>query len=204
LDGHTNISLKNSQILLMPTDEQPVGQPPRAEIKDDGTFSLSASPGHWRIRVNGAAGYIKSITAGEQAVSPGAVEIGTAPVSLKIVYGTKNAQVDATVSGLPANPGAVYGILWSSDLDVQQNVQASPQGPTQFNFNVPPGKYYVCATTSIQPLSDRAFRNALASHCSSIEVAEGSSHSSVQVPFLPIEDLKRVAEGLEADGAGAF
>lgn len=203
-DGETNVSLKNLQIFVMTTDEQPVAPMPRVEVQEDGTFSLSVPPGHYRLRVNGAAGYIKSMTAGDQEVSPGSLEIGAAPVSLKIVFGTKNAQVDATVQSLPANGGPVYGALWSPDLDFQQNVQAMPPAPARFNFSVPPGKYYICATAATQPvMSDRAFRNALASHCSTIEVTEGG-HSSVQIPFLPIEDLKRVAESLDADGSAAF
>lgn len=204
IDGDVNISLKNLQILLNPVDEPIAAPPPQAGVQSDGTFTTSALPGRWRLRLNGAPGYVKSITVGDQEISGATFKVGSAPVSLKVVIGTKTAQVDAAISGIPASGNPVFALIWSPDTGFQQGVPAPPQGPP--SFHLPPGKYFACATQVAQPfmvLQDRGLKNALAKECSAIEVAEGS-RTSVQIPLIAAEDLKRLSDSLDADDSAAF
>lgn len=204
IDGDANISLKNLQILLNPVDEPINAPPPQAGVQSDGTFTTSAPPGNWRLRINGAPGYMKSMTVGDQEISGATFEVGSAPVSLKVVIGTKTAQIDATVAGLPTNASPVFVIIWSPDNEFQQGLPAPPQGPP--SFHLPPGKYFACAMQVAQPfvvLQDRSLKNALAKRCSTIEVSE-SAHTSMQIPFIPTDDVKRLADSLDSDDSPGF
>src|SRR5581483_6936464 len=129
--------------------------------------------GRWRLRINGAPGYVKSMTVGDQEISGNTFEVGSSPVSLKLVIGTKTTQVDAAISGPPSNGNPLFALIWSLDTEFQQAVPAPPQGPP--SFHLPPGKYFTCAVQVAQPfmvLLDRGLKNALAKQCSALEVSE--------------------------------
>ena len=129
IDGDLQFPFKNLRVLMNPLDGQSLGAPPQAELQSDGTFVINASPGHWRLQVNGAPGYVKSVTLGDQEVSAAEIEIGLAPAALKIVIGTKNAQVDATITALPADANAVSGMVWSAGgSEFQQSFSINAQG----------------------------------------------------------------------------
>jgi hypothetical protein len=149
--------------------------------------------------VDGAPGYVKSVTLGDQEVSAASLEIGAAPGTLKIILSTKYSQVDATVAASPADAQQVYGMLWSpTNGDLQQSMPANPQG--SMTFNVPPGRYIACAT-AVQPFSwlqNRDLKKALEGQCQSVEVpAEGRAR--VQMPFVPAGEIKQLVDRLEAD-----
>jgi hypothetical protein len=204
LDGDTKTPFKNLRVNMFPLDGQPIGPPLQAEVQSDGTFMISPSPGHWRLQVNGAPGYLKSVTLGDQEVSAASLEIGSAPGVLKIVIGTKNTQVDATVIGVPADAQSVSGMVWSAaGTDVQQSFTVN--GPASSPLNLPPGRYYACAIAAGQPwmlIGNRDFRKAIERHCQSVDVP-ADSRISIQVPFIGADEIKRLAESLEADDAPA-
>jgi hypothetical protein len=199
IEGDPKPPLKNLHVALLQLDTQPFGPPPQAEVQSDGSFVTSASPGRWRLQVNGAPGYVKSVTLGDQEVSAASLEIGAAPGTLKIILSTKYSQVDATVAASPADAQQVYGMLWSpTNGDLQQSMPANPQG--SMTFNVPPGRYIACAT-AVQPFSwlqNRDLKKALEGQCQSVEVpAEGRAR--VQMPFVPAGEIKQLVDRLEAD-----
>ena len=47
-------------------------------------------------------------------------------------------------------------------------------------------------------LQNRDFRKALEGHCQALEVSEGDS-TSIQIPFVPADEVKRLADSLDAD-----
>ncbi|HLK46497.1 MAG TPA: carboxypeptidase regulatory-like domain-containing protein, partial [Bryobacteraceae bacterium] len=114
LEGEGKVDFKNLRVAMFPLEERPIGPPPEAEVQSDGSFTIHAQPGRWRLQVNGVPGYLKSATLGDQEIAPASFEIGSAPAALKIVISTKNTQVDVTVAGIPAGGLPVSAVLWSA------------------------------------------------------------------------------------------
>lgn len=113
-------------------------------MQSDGAFVINASPGHWCLQVNGAPAYLKTVALGDQEVSATDIEIGPAAAALKIVIGTKNAQVGGTIAALPAETNGVSGMVWSADgSEFQQSFPVDAQGKA--TLSLPPGRYHaVC------------------------------------------------------------
>ena len=199
IDGDPQVPFNNMRIMMNPLDGQALGPLPQAEVHSDGSFVINASPGHWRLQVNGAPGYVKSVMLGDQEVSATDLEIGPAPAALKIVIGTKNAQVEATITALPAGANAVSGMVWSAGgSEFQQSFGVNAQGKAM--LSLPPGRYHACAIAVAQPsvLLNRQFRKVLEGHCQAVEVSEGD-RTSIQIPFVPADEAKRLADSLDAD-----
>lgn len=202
IEGDIKVPVNSLKVMMNPLDGQLImGPPPRTDVQSDGTFTLnSVSPGRWRLVVNGAPGYLKSVTRGDQEVSPGSLEIGPAAAPLKIVISTKFAQIDAAISVPPSSPTPLFGLLWPARSDSgfpEQTFGINPQGHSV--LTVPPGRYYACAAAIAQPwmiMQNRALRKALESRCEAVDVPEGG-RASAQMPLISAEDLKRLAEELE-------
>jgi hypothetical protein len=187
---------------LNPVDPRPMrGAQPQAEVQPDGTFTLnSVMPGHWRLNVGLPGIYLKSVKQGDQDVTPWDIETGSSPVQLKVVLGTKFAQIEASLSGAqPADSASISGFLWTENGDpqYQQNIGLTPQTPAK--VSVPPGKYHVCAVAVAQPwmlMQNHALRKALESHCETVEASEGET-ARVQIPVIPAADLKQLLDKIE-------
>ena len=200
IDGDSTIPLKNFHVMLNPLDGQEMTEPrPGAEVQTDGTFTInSALPGHWRLALGGP-GYLKSVRQGDQEVDPENFEVGSSGgAPLKIVMGTKFAQMEATLPAASSGNEPVFAMLWASNRsNFQQGMQVNPQGRTA--IQVPPGKYYVCAVSAVQPwslLQNRALRKELESRCESVDAPEGG-RASVQLSLIPATDLKKLIEKLD-------
>ncbi len=200
-DGDAPLPMNTLKLRLSPLDPQtPTGRPPQADVQSDGSFSvISVVPGHWRLHVDGGATYLKSVTSGNQAVSPNNLELGASAVSLKIVLGTKFGQIDGTFSDTASNAEPISGFVWSADESIGVRILAfNNRQPQQFT-NLPPGKYYGCAIATGQPgflLNDYGLRKALESHCAATELAEGE-HATMQMPLISSTELERLIEELE-------
>jgi Carboxypeptidase regulatory-like domain len=203
IEGDVKVAMNSMHVMVQSLDPWPMGAPPpQAEVHSDGTFTLnSVVPGHRRLVVDGGPGYVKSVTYGDQEVSPVDFEIGgSAGGSLKIVMGTKFAQVDAALSSPPPDSGPVFAIFWpaNGDFTHQQNVGLSPQAHALL-ANIPPGKYYGCAMAVAQPwmiVQNHALLKALESTCEAVDVVEGG-RTSVQLRLISAQDLKRFIEKLD-------
>jgi hypothetical protein len=203
IEGDVKVPMNNLRVMVQPSDRQPIMRPPPpAEVQSDGTFTLnSVVPGHWRLVVNGAPGYLKSVTRGDQEVSPIDLEIGAAAAGpLKIVMSTKFAQIDATVSTPTSGVEQLFAIFWPANGDptFRQNLALDPQGRTTLR-NIPPGRYFGCAVAVAQPwalMGNRALLKALESPCEALDIVEGD-HASVQLRFVSAQDLKRLVEKLD-------
>ena len=201
IDGEVKTPVHNLHVTMNSLDGQQIGgPPPQAEVQADGTFTInSVPPGHWRLYVNGAPGYLKSVTQGDQEISAENFEVGTSGgAPLKIVIGTKFAQVEATLAASSSSTDPVSAIIWRSSGDprFQQNFSLNTQGST---ISIAPGHYYACAFAVAQPwmlLQNRALRKELESRCESVDAPEGG-RVSVLLPLIPAADLKRLVEKLD-------
>jgi hypothetical protein len=201
IEGDTKVAMSSLRVMMNPLENRPMmGPPPQAEVQSDGTFVIrSIMPGRWRLMLSGAPGYLKSVRQGDQEVSPWDFEVGPSGGQLKVVIGTKFAQVEASLPAAPSGSEPVSAILWaaSGDPNFAQNIGMSPQGPSK--ISVPPGKYYACAFAVAQPwmlTQNRALRKALESHCETVEASEEGT-ARVQVPLIPAADLKQLLEKIE-------
>jgi hypothetical protein len=197
----TKTPMNNVRLMLNPLDGRGMmGPQPQTEVQSDGTFIFnSVMPGHWRLFVNGAPGYVKSVKQGDQEASPWDLEIGSSAVQLKVVVGTKYTRVEAGLSGSAAGSEPISAILWpaNGDPSYQQNFGMSSQTPT--TINVPPGRYYACAFAGTQPwmqMQNGALRKALESRCETVDAPEGGS-ASVQLPLIPAADLQQLLEKID-------
>jgi hypothetical protein len=200
-EGDAKTPMNSLHIAMIPLESRPMmGRQPQAEIQGDGTFAInSIMPGHWRLNVNGAPGYVKSVRQGDQEVTPWDFETGTSAVQLKVVVSTKFAQVEATLATPAAAGEPVSAMLWaaSGDPNFVQNIGVTAQGPA--TISVPPGKYYACALAAAQPwmlIQNRALRKGLESHCTTVDVPEAGK-ASVQLPLVSASDLKQLLEKIE-------
>lgn len=202
IEGEVKLPMSNLQVTMQPLNSRPIMQPPpQVQVQNDGTFTLnSVLPGRWRLAVNGAPGYLKSVTQGDHELSPVDFEVAPSVSSpLKIVIGTKFVQVDATVFTPPSATDPVFAILWAADGDPnrRQTGTVSPQGLSA--LNAPPGKYFGCAVAGAQPwrlMQSRALLKILESACQAVDLVEGD-RTRVLLPLISTEDLKRLAEKLE-------
>ena len=201
IEGDVKVQMNAARVMINPLEGRPMmGPQPQAAVQSDGTFILnSVMPGHWRLHVNGAPGYVKSVKQGDQDVTPWDLEIGTSPVQLKIVIGTKFAQVEASLSAPAPGIEPISAVLWPANGDpgFQQTLGMNPQSPT--TISLPPGRYYVCAFATAQPwmvMQNGALRKALESHCETVDAAEGGA-ARAQVPLIPAADLQQLAEKID-------
>ncbi|MBZ5577711.1 MAG: carboxypeptidase regulatory-like domain-containing protein [Acidobacteriia bacterium] len=189
-------------VMLTPLDDQFGGPPLPAQVQSDGTFVVTAPPGRWQVRVNGAPGYVKSVKLGDQEVPPDDLETGAAPAALQIVMSTKFAPIEGTVSGVPAGSGMVSGMLWpAASFGSQQFFGMNPQGSV--TLSVPPGRYYACAVAITQPsmlIQNPALLKALEGRCATVEAVAGD-RATFTMKVISADELKRVQDSLDSDPA---
>jgi Carboxypeptidase regulatory-like domain len=201
IESDTKVPMSNLRVMINPLQGTFMMAPlPPAELQSDGTFIFnSVPPGHFRLNLNGAPGYVKSITQGDREVSAWNLDIGSAGAQLKIVVGTKFATIEAGLAAPSSGTETVSAIVWpvAGDPAFQQNIGVVSQSPS--SISVPPGKYYVCAFASAQPwalLQNFALRKALESRCETVDAPEGGK-ARVQLSVIPASDLKQMLEKLD-------
>jgi hypothetical protein len=202
IEGDTPKTPQNiMQVMMNPIEVRAMmGTTPQAEVQSDGTFILSSvMPGRWRLFVNGAPGYVKSVIQGDQEVPPWDLEIGLSAAHLKVVVGTKYTRVEAQLSAPAAGSEPISAIIWRANGDptFQHNLGMISQTPS--TISVPPGRYYACAFATPQAwtlMQNGALRKALESRCETVDAPEGGS-VRVQVPLIPAADLKQLLEKID-------
>jgi hypothetical protein len=201
IEGDTNLPMTSGEIGMFPIDGRQLTQrPPQSKLQSDGTFVInSVTPGRWRLFLIGVQGYIKSVQQGGQEANPWDLEIGSSPSQLKILVGTKFAQLEATLSASTEGAGQIAVMLWSAggDPSFQRSFSLSARNST--TLNVPPSKYHACAFAIAQPwvlMQNHTLRSALESHCETVDAPEGGT-ARVQLPVIPAADLKQILEKIE-------
>ena len=199
IEGAGKMPLNIAHVRMAPLDRQPM-QPPAAQVQSDGTFVLgSIIPGRWRLFLEGVPGYTKSVRLGDQDVSAWDFETGPSAIQMKVVAGTKFAQLDASLSSPADGNEQVSGVMWRANGDpgFQQNFGLNAQSGT--TIRVPPGRYYACAFVAAQPwmlMQNVAMRKALEGVCEIVDARE-DEHTQVKIPVIPAADLKQIVEKIE-------
>jgi hypothetical protein len=197
--------LENLRVSLTPVDSDILGQSPNAKVDKDGTFSLSAVlAGRWRLDLAGLNGYVKSLSLGGQEVSPNAFDVlPGANGAMRIVVGTKMAQVEGTVSGSQSN--AAYDplvIMASEDADgtTQAQVRTMPIQNGRFSFAaLAPGHYrlYAVAAAAAGALQQNPrVLKAMETRGTRVELAAGG-RATVQVEIISMEELRQTFQEIE-------
>ena len=204
VEGDAKLQPGQARVAFQPLDRRAgMFQASPAEVKSDGTFTInSVLPGRWRMFVTGIPGRLKSVTQGDQELSPYDFEVGQyGGVPLKIVVSTLMAQVEATIPNQSANGETeqVIVLIWhaNGDPNLRQTVGIGQQG--HLTFQVTPGKYFACAVSDSQPwmlLQTRALRKALEGVCQAVDVPE-TGRTSLQLAVISAQDLKRLRDRLE-------
>ena len=207
LDNDLKAPFESIHVMLNSADGSQYGMPSNSQVQKDGTFLLTGFlPGRWRLNVNGAPGFIKSISLNDQPVVGPVLDLPRGVAGpLKIVLSNSFAQLDGTVSDVAAEASPVWGLLWPSDAQMQRaGLARSFQVDAGRHFTmggIAPGQYRACAIATGEPwlvLQNPRMLKAIESRCTAIEIAAGE-HKAVQIPFLPVKDLQNLAEAAEND-----
>jgi len=210
IGGDPPPALENLQVRLSPLDPDFTGQWPNAKVEKDGTFSLAGvMPGRWRLTVDGLPGYVKSLSLGDQQVSP--YDFNVAPGAsgtLRVMVSTKTAKVDGAVSGFRPEAIAVSGFrpavnnVWVI-LMPEDPARASAARVWNVNSDghfevggVEPGAYRLYAVFGVEPWAlqqNTQILKAFEGRGTRVDLEE-DGRATAQVEIIPAEDLKRALQ----------
>jgi len=200
-DDHT--PLENAQISLAPIDGPYFTPQPSAQLDKDGAFALSGVlPGRWRLIVS-VPGFVKSVSLAGEPVSPYRIQIGAGAAGpLRIVMGSKLADVRVEVAGAAADR-EISAVIFPEDSDrlgagLERAGSAMGTGRIEFGA-MPPGRYRVFAIDSPNPwpiLQRPDWLKALESRSAAIDVPEGG-RAGTTVETIPRDELIRALENPE-------
>jgi len=203
-DSDDHPPLENGQISLAPMDGPFFFMPqPHAQLEKDGAFTLTGVlPGRWRLIVS-VPGFAKSVSLGGQPVSPDGFQIAAAAAGpLRIVMGSKLADVHVEVAGA-APDRQISAVIFPEDsnrLGAGLERAGSAMGTGRIEFGaMPPGRYRVFAIDSPNPwpiLQRPDWLKALESHSAAVDVPEGGRVSTT-VETIPRDELRRALEDNE-------
>ena len=199
-DSDDHPPLENGQISLAPMDGPFFVPQPRAQLDKDGAFTLTGVlPGRWRLIVS-VPGFAKSVSLAGQPVSPDGFQVGAGAAGpLRIVMGSKLADVHVEVAGA-APDRQVSAVIFPEDSDrlgagLERAGSAMGTGRIEFGA-MPPGRYRVFAIDSPNPwpiLQRPDWLKALESRSAAIDVPEGGRVSTT-VETIPRDELMRALE----------
>jgi Carboxypeptidase regulatory-like domain len=196
-DAETPVQMENLQINLFPGEPQNYPwQQQMPKVQKDGTFTIAGVlPGRWRFFVAGLPGYLKSTMWNDEELPGADLDVGSSGGKLKIVFGTKWAQLDGSVTGDASADEMLNVLVWTDDISQQQtgNRTANVDDKRHFEMgNMAPGKYHGCAVADPQPwmlIQNEVALKKLAGRCEAFELAEGGK-STVQLPVVSGADLE--------------
>src|ERR1017187_2570341 len=199
-DSDDHPPLENGQISLAPMDGPFFVPQPRAQLDKDGAFTLTGVlPGRWRLIVS-VPGFAKSVSLAGQPVSPDGFQVGAGAAGpLRIVMGSKLADVHVEVAGA-APDRQVSAVIFPEDSDrlgagLERAGSAMGTGRIEVGA-MPPGRYRVFAIDSPNPwpiLQRPDWLKALENRSAAIDVPEGGRVSTT-VETIPRDELMRALE----------
>jgi len=210
IGGDPPPALENLHVRLSPLDPDFTGLWPNAKVEKDGTFSLAGVlPGHWRLTVDGLPGYVKSLSLGDQQVSP--YDFNVAPGAsgtLRVVVSSKTAKVEGAVSGF--RPAAIP-VSGFRPADNNVWVILIPEDPARasaarvWNVNpdghfevagVEPGPYRLYSVFGVEPWAlqqNTKIFKAFEGRGTRVDLEE-DGRATAQVEIIPAEELKRALQ----------
>jgi hypothetical protein len=198
---------ENVRIVLTPLDAENARPAPETKVEKDGTFSISGIlPGRWRLELGSANGYLKSLSVGGQEASASAFTVVPgAGGEMRVVVGTKMAQVEGSVDGIrPEDAGVAWLVLAPEDAntiaaDRLRNTSADRAGHFHMS-GLAPGRYRLYALAS--PAAWTALRQnprvlqVIALRGKSVNL-EAGGRATVQVNVMPVEELAQALQEIE-------
>ena len=131
---------------------------------------------------------------------PGAdLDIGSSGGKLRIVFGTKWAQLDGSVAGDASADETLNVLVWTAGVLQWQVANRTVNVDDKRHFqlgNMTPGKYHGCAVADPQPwvlLQNEAALKKLEGRCEAFELTEGGQ-TTVQVPVVSSADLETLLQ----------
>ena len=179
-----------SHVFFEPLEQPRMMPQTMAPIEKDGTFRLPAGlpPGHWRLHVNGRAGYVKSMRVDDTDVIPGDFVLG-AGVShtMRIEMGSNWGEVDVMVESVGDNKsGDLFAtVIPNNDESLMRSAPVQQDGSARLQ-NVAPGHYRLFVLPQRSSWSfaqDPRLADHFSSRGQSVDVTEGGK---VQVSVSPI------------------
>lgn len=199
-DSDDHPPLENGQISLAPMDGPLFMPQPQTQLDKDGAFALTGVlPGRWRLIVS-VPGFAKSVSLAGQTVAPDGFQIGAGAAGpLRIVMGSKLADVHVEVAGA-APDRQISAVIFPEDTDrlgagLERAGSAMGTGRIEFGA-MPPGRYRVFAIDSPNPwpiLQRPDWLKALESRSAAIDIPEGGRVGTT-VETIPRDELTRVLE----------
>ena len=179
-----------SQVFFEPLEQARMMPQTMAPLEKDGTFRLPAGlpPGHWRLHVNGRAGYVKSMRVDDTDVIPADFVLGAgASHTMRIEMGSNWGEVDVMVEGVGDNKsGDLYAtVVPDSDENLMRSAPVQQDGTARLQ-NVAPGHYRVFVLPQRSSWSfaqDQRLPEHFSSRGQSVDVTEDGK---VQVSVSPI------------------
>src|SRR5579859_1693700 len=198
---------ENMRIVLTPLDAENLGPSPDAKVDRDGSFSIVGMlPGRWRLELGTASGYLKSLSVGGQEVSASAFTVAPgAGGEMRIVLGTKMAQVEGSVDGIrPEEAGAAWLVLAPEDVDTISAGRlrnASVDRAGRFHMSgLAPGRYRLFALASAAAWTalrqNPRVLQAIAVRGKSVDL-EAGGRATVEVNVMPVEELAQALQDVE-------
>jgi hypothetical protein len=198
---------ENLRIVLTPLDAENFGPAPETKVEKDGTFSISGMlPGRWRVELGSAIGYLKSLSVGGQEVSASAFTVAPgAGGEMRIVMGTKVAQVEGSVDGMrPEDASGVWVALAPEDAEtiaMDRFLYTSVDRSGRFHMSgLAPGRYRLYALSG--PAALTAFRqnprvlHVIALRGKSVDLEPGG-RATVEINVMPVEELAEALQEIE-------
>ena len=147
--------LKDIQVLLQPVDTFVI-MPPKAQVGDDGRFSLkSVSPDHYTVRTTGAPDgyYMKSAKYGQQEIGEDGLDLTNgAAGTVDVTLSPNGAEANGTVKGADGNPIPGVTVVLVPDSrrsSLFQNTTTDQNGGYEFK-GVTPGEYKLLAWEDVE------------------------------------------------------
>ena len=194
-DSPPGTPLESLRVHLAPLERES-GQGPAAKVASDGTFLLSGVlPGRWCLKLDNPHAYVKSLSAGAEVahscafnVAPGAGGV------MRVVVGTRMAQIEGTVSG--ANLGeanSVAVVLAPEDPGGREGTRSlAVDRAGRFNASgIQPGRYRLCAVPAAVAgalQQNPRVLKAIAERGTEVTL-EAGSRATADVRAMPIEEL---------------
>jgi hypothetical protein len=198
---------ENVRIVLTPLDAENAGPAPETKVEKDGTFSISGIlPGRWRLELGGANGYSKSLSVGGQEASASAFTvIPGAGGEMRVMVGTKMAQLEGIVDGIrPEGVGVAWLVLAPEDantiaMDRLRNTSADRTGHFQMS-GLAPGRYRLYALANAAAWTalrqNPRVLQVIAQRGKSVDL-EAGGRATVQVSVMPVEELAQALQEIE-------
>ncbi|MGA2601349.1 MAG: carboxypeptidase regulatory-like domain-containing protein [Bryobacteraceae bacterium] len=200
-DAETPIQIENLQINMFPAEPQNYPwQQGTPKVQKDGTFTIAGIfPGKWRFFVAGLPGYLKSTMWNDEDLPGADLDVGSSGGKLKIVVGTKWAQLDGSATGDAGADETLNVLVWTDDISQWQTGNRTTNLDDKRHFqmgNMAPGKYHGCAVADPQPwalIQNEAALKKLAGRCEAFELTEGGQ-TTVQLPVVSATDIETLLQ----------